>query len=416
MALCRLGSWAYQIPPPKQASRAVTPKYLYIFDFLILKLKKQKYIKMIDNQINSSNRIFGLDLMRTTAILMVLCSHILWIYPNPIPLISQVFTLFGYWGVEIFFVLSGFLIGKILYKLYIQEDFTIKAVLYFLKRRWFRTLPNYFLVLLMAIVLEWSIGYPLKNIGVYFLFLQNFASPMKPFFPESWSLAVEEFAYLITPFALLAATFFKPKNKSKRFILVVVLLIVVFFVNRVIYNFSTSNTTMTQWNLSLKVVVIYRIDAILIGIAASWISLNFTGFWEKQKINLAFLGCILLLFKFVGVGYFHILIDTHPFFWNVLYLPFTSIVFALFLPVLSNWKFKANRLSKPITFVSLISYSIYILHYSIILQLMKYFVDTTFFTTFQLHFFTFCYLTVTFFLSFLLYKYFEKPIMNLRDK
>ncbi|WP_158626872.1 acyltransferase [Flavobacterium sp. GT3R68] len=369
---------------------------------------------MIDNQSNSSNRVFGLDLMRATAILMVLCSHILWIYPHPNTLISQVFTLFGFWGVEIFFVLSGFLIGRILYNLYMQEDFTIKTVLHFLKRRWFRTLPNYFLVLLLAIFLEWSIGYPLKDLGFYFLFLQNFASPMKPFFPESWSLSVEEFAYLITPFTLLSATFFKPKNKSKRFILVVILLIMVFFINKITYNFSTSNTTLTQWNLSLKAVVIYRIDAILIGIAASWISLNFTGLWEKQKINLAFLGCTLVVFKFVGVGYFHILIDSHPFFWNVLYLPFTSIIFALFLPLLSNWKFETNPLTKPITFVSLISYSIYLMHYSIILQMMKYFVDTTFFTTIQLHLFAFSYLIVTFFVSFLLYKYFEKPIMNLR--
>lgn len=371
---------------------------------------------MIDNQINSSNRIFGLDLMRATAILMVLCSHILWIYPHPNALVAQVFTLFGFWGVEIFFVLSGFLIGRILYKLYTKEDFTSHTVLYFLKRRWFRTLPNYFLVLLLNIILASIIGFSMTDVGYYFLFLQNFATPMKAFFPESWSLSVEEFAYLIMPLTLLAVAFLKPKNKSKRFIAVVVLLVLVFFINKVIYNFSTSNTTLVEWNLSLKAVVIYRIDAILIGIAASWVSLNFDVFWQKQKINLAFIGCIMTVLMFVGVGYFQILIDSHPFFWNVLYLPITSITFALFLPILSNWNFKANRLSKPVTFVSLISYSMYLLHYSIILQMMKYFVDTTFFTTFQLHFFTFCYLVATFFLSFFLYRFFEKPIMDLRNK
>ena len=138
---------------------------------------------MIDNQINRTNRIFGLDLMRATAILMVLCSHLLWIYPNANHIVSQVFTLFGFWGVEIFFVLSGFLIGKILYKLYLQEDFTIKTVFYFLKRRWFRTLPNYIFVLLLNIVIGIFIGFSITAVGCYFFFLPYFASTLKSFFP-----------------------------------------------------------------------------------------------------------------------------------------------------------------------------------------------------------------------------------------
>ena len=103
--------------------------------------------------LHSEKRIFGLDLMRAVAILMVLSSHLLWIYPPNNGIISQVFQLFGYLGVEIFFVLSGFLIGRIVYRLYLQDDFTISSVLYFLKRRWFRTLPNYYLVLLINILI-----------------------------------------------------------------------------------------------------------------------------------------------------------------------------------------------------------------------------------------------------------------------
>lgn len=362
-------------------------------------------------------RVFGLDVMRATAILMVLCSHILSIYPKSNNIISEIFKFFGFWGVEIFFVLSGFLIGSILYKSYVQENFTIQSVFYFLKRRWFRTLPNYFLVLFLNVILAVSFGFYMKDAGYYFFFGQNFATTMKPFFPESWSLSVEEFAYLIVPFALLAGTLLvKPKNKSKRFILIVLFLMAVVFINRIIYNFTTSNTTLDQWNLSLKAVVIYRIDSILIGIAASWLSLNYSEFWQKQKENLAFIACVALCVMIVGLGYFKILIETHPFFWNVGYLPITSIIFALFLPILSQWQSAPGWFSKPITFVSLISYSVYLLHYSIVLQLMKYFVDTASFLTFQLHSFTFCYLVITFFLSFLLYKFFEKPIMDLRKR
>lgn len=361
-------------------------------------------------------RIIGLDVMRAIAILMVLCSHILWIYPKNEGIITQLFSFFGFWGVEIFFVLSGFLIGKILFRLYLKEEFSFHSVYYFLKRRWFRTLPNYFLVLVLNIVLAIIFGFYWTDAGYYFFFIQNFATTMKPFFPESWSLSIEEFAYLLVPFALLLGTFlFQSKNKSNRFIGVVLFLTLIFFINRVVYHFTTSNTTLNQWNLSLKAVVIYRIDAILIGIIGSWISLNFPEFWQKQKVNLAFSGCFLIVAILAGFSFFKITIEHYPFFWNVLYLPITSIVFALFLPFLSQWQSAPIWFSKPVTLVSLTSYSVYLLHYSIILQLMKHFIDTTLFSVVQLHLFTLCYLTITFFLSFLVFTYFEKPIMNLRE-
>ena len=186
--------------------------------------------------------------------------------------------------------------------------------------------------------------------------------------------------------------------------------------NKIIYYFNTSNTTINQWNVSLRSVVIYRIDSILIGVLFSWIRLKYQFFWKKHKLTLLILGLILLVFMFIGVGFFRISIETQPFFWNVLYLPITSLIFALFLPVFSQWYSAPKWLMKPITFLSLISYSIYLTHYSIVLQLMKYWFDSTFFSINQLHLFTFCYLIITFFLSYLLFKYFEKPIMTLRDK
>ena len=124
---------------------------------------------------NSSikDRVFGLDLMRAMAICMVLCSHILWIYKPNNGIISQLFALFGFLGVEFFFVLSGFLIGRILYTIYIKEDYSIKSALYFLKRRWFRTLPNYFIILIINIIITFALGYSMPKLWMYFIFLQN---------------------------------------------------------------------------------------------------------------------------------------------------------------------------------------------------------------------------------------------------
>jgi peptidoglycan/LPS O-acetylase OafA/YrhL len=154
----------------------------------------------IEKVTNNHTRIFGLDLMRTIAILMVLSGHCLWIYPQDDSLFHQLLQLFGFFGVEIFFVLSGFLIGKILYHLYLKDDFSLATVFYFLKRRWFRTFPNYYLVLLINILIAGFIGQETPKLWRYFFFLQNFKITMLPFFTESWSLSIEEFAYIVLPF------------------------------------------------------------------------------------------------------------------------------------------------------------------------------------------------------------------------
>ncbi|MGL2963213.1 acyltransferase family protein [Flavobacterium sp. RSB2_4_14] len=362
-------------------------------------------------------RIFGLDLMRATAITMVVAGHCLWIYPQDDSLFHQILQLFGFFGVEIFFVLSGFLIGKILYQLYLKEDFSLATVFYFLKRRWFRTLPNYYLVLLINILIAGIIGYEMPQLWRYFFFLQNFKITMLLFFTESWSLSVEEFAYVVLPFFILfLGVFIKPKNKSKFFFWAILLLILLFIFNKLYYQNTTNNTTLDQWNVSLKAVVLYRLDSIFIGVLFSWIYLNFSSFWEKTKYLFFILGTLLLLFLFFSLGYFGLLIAIQPLFWNVLYLPLLSIAVACFLPFLSDWKAAPSFIAKPITYISIISYSIYLLHYSVVLQLMKYFFPMDVENRLGLYFFTIIYLLITLVLSTILYRFYEKPMMDLRDK
>lgn len=367
----------------------------------------------MNNSFSNQNRIFGLDLMRALAILMVLSSHILWIYPSNSSLVAQVFQYFGFLGVELFFVLSGFLIGGILYQKYVNTDFTSQSVFHFLKRRWFRTLPNYYLFLVLNILIGLYIGYDMPNWWSYFFFLHNFATELMAFFTESWSLSVEEFSYLLLPIALL---FVPIRNKTKAFLWTVFFLLFVFLFNKFYYNITTTNTDIFQWNTSLKSVVIYRVDAILMGVLFSWISFNFQSIWQKHRVNFAFLGMALLLFLFVGLGYLGITIEHFPTFWNVFYLPLTSFTVALFLPILSQWKTSELPFQNGIVFVSKISYSIYLIHYGIVLQLLKHFLPTQGFQSFELHLYAAAFLILTFLISYLNYRYFEKPMMDLRDK
>lgn len=107
---------------------------------------------------SSRQRVFGLDLMRVIAILAVLGSHILYIFPEQYGGVIPLLQLGGVMGVEIFFVLSGYLIGSILLRLFVKENFGMSDVKYFLIRRWFRTLPSYYLALVLNILLVIAIG------------------------------------------------------------------------------------------------------------------------------------------------------------------------------------------------------------------------------------------------------------------
>ncbi|MBC8645383.1 hypothetical protein H9W95_19195 [Flavobacterium lindanitolerans] len=96
-----------------------------------------------------------------------------------------------------------------------------------------------------------------------FLFVQNFSGAMPAFFPESWSLAVEEWAYVVLPLLLLLITpFVASKNKSKFFIILLVVLLVFFLLAKIFCYQNTVHANLNDWNLSLKAVVIYRLDAI----------------------------------------------------------------------------------------------------------------------------------------------------------
>lgn len=64
-----------------------------------------------------TGRNYGLDVLRAAAILLVLTSHATFFIIQAIPESDQVKLISyfcGFWGVELFFVLSGFLIGKII--------------------------------------------------------------------------------------------------------------------------------------------------------------------------------------------------------------------------------------------------------------------------------------------------------------
>jgi len=356
--------------------------------------------------------------MRATAILFVVFSHALWIFPEASGPFVDLLRLMGVMGVEIFFVLSGFLIGRILFRIFTKDTFKPRDLNYFLIRRWFRTLPNYYLILLINIAIAIYFGreHP-DSLWKYFFFIQNAVEGMDLFFTESWTLPIEEFAYIICPFLFYLVLLFRFNIAKERLFLLITLFIIGFFIlTKLIYNHNTPFSDMTYWNINLKAVVLYRIDAIYYGVLAAYISLTRPKTWALKSKHFLLLGFLLFILFHYIIGIKQLTVEEYPFLWNVVYLPFCSISIAFGLPYLSQWKTSPKFILKPITLISLISYGMYLLHYSIILQLMRYFKPIENLQFDDKILFVAVYLMLTLVLAYLLYRVYEKPMMDLRDK
>ena len=368
-------------------------------------------------RIDFEKRIFGLDLMRATAIIMVMCSHTLWIVPEMRGVSRKLFSVFGILGVDVFFVLSGFLIGRILYKMYVSRDFSFKDVTYFWVRRWFRTLPNYYLALIINILVAIYIGNQLPDqLWKYGFFIHNFSTQLPWFFPESWSLSVEEFAYILGPLLLYLVLFFRKKASRPRLFLQVTLFILLLFIlSKLMYNHEETIRHMRHWTLNVKSIVIYRIDAIYYGVFAAYISIVKPKFWYHTRyIAFAFGILVLIAMNFLVPikGWF---ITEYPAFWNVWYFVIKSLAIVCTLPLLSEIKSAPKSIRIPITYISILSYAIYVFHYSIIMQLMKYLIPSEPMEGLDLVIYLLVYVLITFVVSYLVYRLYEKPMTDLRD-
>jgi peptidoglycan/LPS O-acetylase OafA/YrhL len=371
---------------------------------------------MIDTVRKPAKRIFGLDLLRVISIALVLCSHTSIIYPPSDSLLAKLVDMCGFFGVELFFVMSGFLIGGIIFRLFVREDFGLRTMLVFLYRRLMRILPNYYLIILINLLIWMLLDYSVAEVWKYFLLWQNFATPLLPFFPESWSLPVKEFGYIIAVLLLFGCSVVLAKVPRRTvFFAVIIGMTVFFFSTKIWYHLYMQNATMQQWDIALRSVVIYRIDTVLFGVLFGCVASEHGAFWKKQKIKFAFSGFLLLLLLAMCLGFFRFKIADSPFFWNVLCLPICGLGLVCFLPLFSGWESASKKWTRPVIFISEISYCVYLLHYSIVLFLMEHFIDTSGFSLLQLHLFTIGYLTITFTLSYLMYTYFEKPMMRLRN-
>ena len=156
--------------------------------------------------ITDTVRLRGLDLLRAAAIALVLMSHYR-AFVSHGPTFGAIGSI-GWAGVDLFFVLSGYLIGnQVLSPIARGEYFSLKV---FFARRLLRTLPNYYVVLAMYLLVPLLfpnsaiLGKGTSSLWQFLTFTQNFGLVYGQTFTHSWSLCIEEQFYVVMPLAVLA--------------------------------------------------------------------------------------------------------------------------------------------------------------------------------------------------------------------
>jgi peptidoglycan/LPS O-acetylase OafA/YrhL len=365
-----------------------------------------------------------LDGLRGLAVLLVILSH------------AQLLH-FGWMGVQLFFILSGYLITRIL--LYErQKPISLKNKFSnFWGRRVLRIFPLYYLYLLLllivCLVFDKSPNF-IKQLPFLITYTYNF-SILNPAWKADlpithlWSLSVEEQFYLLYPFLI-----FLCKEKQLRIAAIFLILFSSFF--RLLLNlylpsagFDHARTGGIIYSLTFS-----HFDAFLLGGSISIFNLN--GLSLKFK-TLAFV--ITAVIAVTGGLFIYTQIFTGPFDFNnyithlgytpdyigwgfpvwsylILNVLFASLLLLLISPVkknLSLWLSKLFSL-RMMTAIGKISYGMYILHLAIYTLVLKALSAMNFAMNKYLVFIVFA--PILYFVALFIYSVYEKKFLALKDK
>ncbi len=300
-------------------------------------------------------RVHSLDVLRAMAILSVIFYHL---PKNDHQIVIRALTHFGNLGVDLFFVLSGFLIGG---QLFTQSKSTNPiSIKSFYLRRFLRTLPNYYFILLVNIFVFGISNYDWR----YLFFAQNFGGLYQ--FTHSWSLCIEEHFYLFFP---LIVSFLHKKNKLHKFPFVVLSVLIISFLWRVSFWLTGRPDLIYAQNVSngyeyfFKFIFypsIGRLDGIALGTLVAYTKIYNPKLWERiiTKSSLLLTGGILFLialipFIYLKVGWFNVFFG----------FPLIAVAFTLILLSAVGNNSLLEKIKIPgLTTTSMLSYSLYLTH------------------------------------------------------
>ncbi len=336
-----------------------------------------------------------IDGLRAIAVISVILYHAEFI------LFNQKILQGGFLGVDIFFVISGYLISSILLKEYYKNKKISLPDFY--KRRIRRILPALLIVILFSSLLSFYFLLPesllkySKTVIFSISFLSNmffwhsqtvygaeesFLSPLL----HTWSLSVEEQFYIFYPLLLIILTSFIKKH----FLLVVTIIFSLSLMLSVI-----GNLLVPSFNFF---VLPTRIWEFLAGGIIAYSEINKIS-KPKSKNYQTILGFLLII---ISIFYFNDELE-HPSFFTL--PPVIGACLIIYNSSIKNNFIKITLTNKYILFIGLISYSLYLWHFPLF-SFLKHL------GLYEINIFKILIIFLTLFLSFITYKYIEQVFRN----
>jgi peptidoglycan/LPS O-acetylase OafA/YrhL len=314
-----------------------------------------------------AERLYGLDHLRALAIVLVFFFHYFILSggePNWLPSYAK----FGWTGVDLFFVLSGFLISSQLF-LEIKQGKRISYKDFFLKR-FFRIIPAYLVVVGIYFCFPFfREKESLPPIWKFLTFTQNLGTNLKDFgtFSHAWSLCVEEHFYFFLPIILF---FFQITNLFKKAYWLLIILFLLGFAVR-IYSWNNfyiptinNENSWLYWYKFIYYPTYNRIDGLLVGVSIAGMYQFSPNLWNQiskfGNLN------ILLSLVILTCAYF-LCYEEQTFYASIFGFPLVSIGYGfLVIGAISPTSFLYKWNSKTTTFIAKLSFAIYLIHKGII--------------------------------------------------
>lgn len=334
---------------------------------------KEKYAKISDlkNPKFDESKSIYLEFYRGIAALGVAISH----YLSAKGMGNAEFAAIIF--VEMFFPLSGFILAPQV----LRVEKNRKSLPIFLVRRWMRTIPLYLLGLFLMAVVTLNLSSPQFKEYLFFYYFLLPGYGENNFYPISWSLAAEEYYYIIAPLFMIALPRFSVKQKICFFLIGA-------FIFKVILAFYTDHQF-------LRISTLSRVDSIGIG---------FLLFLLIDKVRMSH--AVALGLAFAGCAYLH----------QIQHSPASALAFMytgnFFFGVVCALMYRHER-TLPIrglvfravaSLIGSASYAIYVLHLLVLTIAVKADIPLL------------GYVTLTLLLSHFVHVYLEQPLMKMRPK
>ena len=369
----------------------------------------------------------GLDFARSVAITMVMAAHFNTFIAFSLPDKSQELLKWSAHGVILFFALSGFLIGgKIIEELSCNR-FSFKV--FFIKRV-LRIFPPYYFSLLLLLIIFFVGGseffshavglridtdVALRSFFVHLLYFQNYSSVgMMLQQGIYWSLAIEEQFYILAPLILVFLYRFKRRLLAGG---IGILILTAISIRFYLYYKSELNMDLNEWAFSVFRPLHSRFDALLYGILAAYIFINY-----RKVLSRSYLWKLLLLVVTLGTLGLSLSYGTYgPGYFNTCWqftlmgVGFSTLVLFLCVSNIGNY----IRPKRIFSHIASVSYGMYLYHLLMITPTLmianSYFPfnpesHLIFFALFGVYYIMVVLVATVF------YRLIDSPFMNLRKK